>query len=150
MGLAPFGMTADAIYAGALQQQMASYQQTPARGPDFVQFSVDLYVANVGGTFSRSGNSFAGWGITRQYPNVSGMGASITAGWLNQCEMPSDQQVDNFVGCFGQSVTGFMTVGGGLQYSPGNGTATVLGIGAGWGVGPGGVQYLQGQTGLGW
>ncbi|PPE72645.1 hypothetical protein C3942_17885, partial [Solimonas fluminis] len=156
LGLAPMGVpmgvSADSIRAGAIQRQAAAAaQRYPApRTPDFVQFSVDMYVFNAAGTFNRSGNSYAGWGITRQYPNMADMGASITAGWLNQCEKPSNEQVDNFVGGFGQSASGFVVVGGGILYSPGNGTATILGVGGGWGVGPGGVQYLQGQTGLGW
>lgn len=54
------------------------------RAPDFVQFSVDMYVFNASGAFSRSGNSFAGGGINRQLPNPMSVGASITLGYLNQ------------------------------------------------------------------
>lgn len=120
------------------------------RGPDFVQFAFDAYVFNVSATFSRSGNAFIGGGITRQYPRPAAFGASAVIGWLNQAECPSGDQVDNFVGGFGQSATGFVGAGGGVQTSPGNGSALVVGIGDGWGVGPGGVSYSQGQTGISW
>lgn len=119
------------------------------RSPDFVQFSIDGYVFNVSGSFSRSGNSFFGPGITRQYPDPTKFGVSIVAGWLNQCETPSGEQVDKFVGGLSESATGFVVVGGGVNWSPGNGTATVIGVGGGWGGGPGSVQYPQGATGLG-
>lgn len=147
----PLGLYGGWIAPGGMQ----SAPLPPA--PDFVQFSVDLYVANFSGTFSRSGNSFAGWGVTRQYPNHAGIGASITAGWLltnsSSCPnvRPTGQQVDNFVNGLTESATAFDGIGGGFLYSPGsNGTALVLGIGAGYGVGPGSVSYLQGATGLGW
>lgn len=122
------------------------------RSPDYVQFSLDAYVFNLSGTFSRSGNSFAGPGISRQYPNPTKFGVSIAAGWLNQCETPKGDQVDKFVGGLSESASIFVLLGGGVNWSPGNGTATVIGIGAGsnWGgVSPGGVQYPQGSTGLG-
>jgi hypothetical protein len=134
-------------------------EPTPAiRGPDFIQFSFDLYVANFSGTFSRSGNAFFGGGFTKLYLVPSDgdidiqkafLGASINVGWLIDC-MPSNQDVDDFIDGFGMGFAGFYSgVGGGFAWSPGSGNAILFGVGAGLSVNPGSLQSNQGQTGLG-
>jgi RHS repeat-associated protein len=129
------------------------------RAPDFVNFQLDYYVGSAWGTFSRSGNSFVGIGLNKTYPNPIGASGSTTVGWLNKCDVTPDD-VDNFLGGYGGAGFGvYGGVGGGLMYSPGNGTATTVGIGAGAnagssssGSGGPGVGYSSGQgsTGLRW
>lgn len=121
------------------------------RAPDFVQFSFDLYVFNFTGTFSRSGRAFFGGGFGRTYPSpkFTGTGGSIAVGWLNKLS-PSTTEIDNFVGGLGYSKTAFYNgVGGGVAWSPGSGTATLIGVGEGFSLSPGGIQNNQGNTGLG-
>jgi RHS repeat-associated protein len=131
----------------------------PLRAPDFVNFQLDYYVGSAWGTFSRSGHSFAGVGLNRTYPNPIGAGGSVTVGWLNSCDN-NPNKVDDFLGGYGGAGAAFYSgVGGGLMYSPGNGTATTVGVGAGVnagssssGSGGPGVGYSsnQGSTGLSW
>lgn len=121
----------------------------PIRGPDFLQFQLDIYVATFSGTFSRSGNSFFGGGVVRNYPNPVGVGASTSLGWLNRCRV-TPQDVDNFIGGFGMGVAGgYLGLGGGFSWSPGSGTATQIGAGFGFSANPGGLSADQGATGLG-
>ena len=132
------------------------YYKTPVRQPlvrmpDYIQFSIDNYIFHASGAFSRSGNSFFGGGFARNYPNPLKLGVSITGVWLNQCAKPSGEQVDRFLNGVSGSASGFVILGGGLVYSPGNGTANVIGLGAGtnsFGLN-GEKMYLQGNTGLG-
>lgn len=130
------------------------------RLPDFVNFQVDYYVGSISGTFSRSGNSFVGFGVNRGIPNPVGAGASISAGWLNTCDAKATgAKVDGFLDGFsGGGATAYAGIGGGVLVSPGNGTASVIGVGAGVSVGSSskfggapsaGFSLNQGQTGLG-
>jgi len=131
------------------------------RAPDFLNFQVDLYVGSVWGTFTRDGSSFTGAGVRNPFVgNALSVNASVSFGWLNQFEI-SRGQVDRFIGGYaGAGSTAFGIVGGGLVASPGNGTATLVGVGVGasllkdtgappdsfWG---GGFTVRQGQA-LGW
>jgi filamentous hemagglutinin len=128
------------------------------RLPDFVNFQLDYFVGSVWGTFSRDGNSFFGYGVNMGIPNSVGASASVQLGWLNQASV-SAGQVNKFLSDYsGNASTAFATVGGGVVYSPGNGTATTIGVGAGVNLGntknPGvvgmGNTYNQGETGLRW
>jgi hypothetical protein len=63
--------------------------------------------------------------------------ASANVGWLNTSSPPSGAQIDNFLGGYsGGGTAGYAGIGGGMVWSPGNGTATVVGFGAG-------EQYLK-------
>lgn len=69
--------------------------------------------------------------------------------------MPTDKKVKDFAGGFGQGAAAFggafYGLGGGVVYSPGNGTATVVGVGTpGSGVGVGGYQWSIGNVGISW
>jgi filamentous hemagglutinin len=128
------------------------------RAPDFVNFQVDYFVGSAWGTFTRDGNSFFGTGVNMALPNPVQASASITAGWLNQTTVRPGQ-VNNFAGGYAGGVTGaYGVLGGGIMYSPGNGTATIMGVGGGISAGKntniggigGGNAYDQGKTGIGW
>ncbi len=129
------------------------------RGPDFVNFQINVYVFSVWGTFSRDGSSFVGGGFNRIYPNPLSLEASASAGWLNS-ECISPGQVDNFLsGYAGAAGAAYAGLGGGVLWSPGNGTATVVGVGAGASLGGtsrasgsigSGVSFNQGSTGIAW
>jgi len=130
------------------------------RAPDFINFQVDYYVGSIWGTFSRSGNSFVGVGLNRTYINPVSAGASMAAGWLNS-QNPTAVQVDSFIsGYSGGATAAYAGMGGGLFYSPGNGSATVIGLGvaaqpggapSNWsGSIVGGRTFLQGQSGIRW
>jgi len=130
-----------------------------------VNFQVDYYVGSAWGTFTRDGHSFVGGGVNFTDPNPGQVSASVTLGYLNQGTV-APGQTDNFVsGYAGGGAAGYGLVGGGgLMYSPGNGTATVLGVGAGWnttkmggqkgidnaGGLSGGYSVKMGRTGLSW
>ncbi|WP_141639977.1 hypothetical protein [Cupriavidus basilensis] len=118
---------------------------TGPRGPDFVNFQLDYYVGSVWGTFTRDGNSFVGGG------------ANVSIGWLNTGTV-TPGQTNNFAGGYAGGATSVFTgVGGGIVVSPGNGTATVIGVGADMGaaniknpIGFGeGYSSDRGQTGIG-
>jgi filamentous hemagglutinin len=138
--------------------QMAKNALSYLRGPDFVNFQIDYYVGSVWGTFTRDGNSFVGDGLNMALPNTVNAGVGISAGWLNMLTV-APGQTNNFAGGYAGGVSGaYDLVGGGIMYSPGNGTATVLGIGAGVNLGKttnigtvgGGYSVDQGKTGIKW
>ncbi|MGX7001399.1 hemagglutinin repeat-containing protein [Caballeronia sp. KNU42] len=128
------------------------------RAPDFVNFQVDYFVGSAWGTFTRDGNSFFGTGVNMALPNPVQASASITAGWLNQTSVRPGQTND-FAGGYAGGMTGaYGVLGGGMMYSPGNGTATIMGVGGGVSAGKntniggvgGGFARDQGKTGIGW
>ena len=129
------------------------------RGPDFVNFQVDMCVVSFWGTFSRDGNSFAGIGFNRTYPSILNRSGSVSFGWLNRGYI-QDGDVNNFLnGYSGSGTKAYYYVGGGVASSPGNGTATMIGVGAGGSVGASsnnggsmgaGNSYNQGETGVKW
>ncbi len=151
--------------AGNTQGSGLTYQPTTTgsnpglvRAPDFVNFQLDYYVGSVWGTFTRDGNAFVGGGVNMNLPNPTGVGANVSVGYLNSTTT-SPGQANNFAsGYSGGAVAGYGGPGGGIMYSPGNGTATVFGLGAGVSVGGnknvvsvgGGYSVNQGSTGLKW
>ncbi|MDR5884175.1 hypothetical protein [Caballeronia sp. LZ032] len=124
-----------------------------------MNFQIDYFVGSVWGTFTRDGNAFFGYGVNAALPNPVQASASITMGWLNRSSV-SPGQVNNFAAGYAGGMSGaYGIVGGGLTYSPGNGTATVIGIGGGKNAAEnhtniggisGGFSNDQGRTGLGW
>ena len=123
-----------------------------ARAPDYIRIQTSFYVFNVSRTLSRSGSMFVAGGVARGYPTSSfKVQASISLGWLNQCEPPADSQVDDFLAGYGMAgAAGFDGVGGGVTWSPGSGTATEFGFGVGGGISPGEVGVRDGALGGGW
>ncbi|WP_234779039.1 RHS repeat-associated core domain-containing protein [Pseudomonas amygdali] len=124
------------------------------RGPDFFQCALEVGQFSANATLARTGDMYFGWGVGRPYPGP-GLGANAGMGWLNQAQMPTDSKVKDFAGGFGQGAAvfggSFYGLGGGIAYSPGNGTATVIGIGTpGSGVGLGGYQWSVGNIGISW
>ncbi|MGF6840317.1 hypothetical protein QF001_004184 [Paraburkholderia youngii] len=128
------------------------------RLPDFVNFQVDYFVGSVWGTFTRDGNSFFGYGVNLGIPNSVGAGVNVSAGYLNTTSV-SPGQTNNFAGGYaGGGSALYGGLGGGIMVSPGNGTATVIGFGAGTNVGktdnPASVGWGfsndQGKTGIRW
>ena len=53
---------------------------------------------------------------------------SISSNWLNQNQVPTPSQLNNFLSGNGVNVGGCYWLGGGSTWSPGNGTATGVGI----------------------
>ena len=99
-------------------------------------------------------------GLNKGIPNPVGAGANVNVGWLNTCDAnATGSRVDSFLyGFSGGGVAAYAGVGGGILASPGNGTATVVGVGAGVAVGgsprfggsPGfDISRNLGPTGLG-
>lgn len=120
------------------------------RAPDYVRVQASIYVFNASRSFSRSGNMYVAGGVARGYPAPK-VQASISFGWLNQCETPEGSQVDDFLTGYGMAgAAGYNGVGGGVTWSPGSGTATELGFGIGGGVTPGEVGVQDGTFGGGW
>lgn len=130
------------------------------RAPDFALFNINIYVFSVYAEYSKDGNAFVGGGVNFNSPNPVNLDASANVGWLNTSSPPSGAQIDNFLaGYSGGGTAGYGGVGGGQVWSPGNGTATVLGFGAGeqyqtnyngsgnlnWGY-----TVPTGQTGITW
>jgi filamentous hemagglutinin len=82
------------------------------------------------------------------------------AGWLNSASAPSGDQIDSFLGGYsGGAAAAYDGVGGGEIWSPGNGTATIVGFGAGetymssyraGGAASWGYSWQTGQTGIRW
>ncbi|WP_413227419.1 hemagglutinin repeat-containing protein [Burkholderia sp. AU39826] len=129
-----------------------------ARAPDFVNFQIDYFVGSVWGTFTRDGNAFFGTGVNMALPNPVQASASITAGWLNRTSV-APGQTNNFAGGYAGGMTGAYAIfGAGIMNSPGNGTATIIGVGGGVSAGKntnvggvgGGFSNDQGKTGIRW
>jgi hypothetical protein len=126
------------------------------RLPDFINFQIDILW---GGSYSRSGNAFVGAGVNKGVPNPYRVSAGVSAGWVNSFAV-SPEQVDNFLSGYSGGFSGaYALAGGGLAVSPGNGTATVVGVGAGEaigldtiasGTGSWGYTWETGQAGIVW
>ncbi|WP_157639117.1 hypothetical protein [Burkholderia ubonensis] len=119
-----------------------SYQSTTTgkspglfRLPDFVNFQIDYFVGSAWGTFSRDGNSYFGYGVNKAVPNSVNAAASMQFGWLNQDSVRPGQTNNFLSGYAGNGTAALSAVGGGVVYSPGNGTVTVIGVGAGANLG---------------
>ena len=133
--------------------------QSAPRWPDFIHFELDFYVWSLSSDFTRGGNAYVGFGPSANWSNPLRLAASVNGGWLNQSTVTPDQ-VDNFVaGYTGGSSAGYAVAGGGLIFSPGSGSATIVGFGAGVTLGPtssvsvasgGGYSWNTGSTGLRW
>jgi RHS repeat-associated protein len=133
--------------------------QSAPRLPDFISFNINAYVFSVYGAFASNGYAFVGGGVNFNFPNPLSLEASANAGWLNVAS-PTGAQIDNFLGGYSGGVTGgYVGLGGGEVWSPGNGTATVIGFGAGasfgsssnGGGGPNwGYGVPTGSTGIKW
>ncbi|WP_198342621.1 hypothetical protein [Burkholderia ubonensis] len=163
--LGPGDPDLQAYIAMGAQGSGFSYQATTTgknpglfRLPDFVNFQIDYFVGSAWGTFSRDGNSYFGYGVNKVVPNSVNAAASMQFGWLNQASVRPGQ-TNNFLSWYaGNGTSAFSAVGGGVVYSPGNGTATVIGVGAGANLGKTsnpasvGMGYTvdQGKTGVRW
>ncbi len=101
------------------------------RGPDFVAFEVDAYVASAWGIFSRDGDSFVGGGVNYSAPNPLGTNASAVAGWLNSPSVAPGQTNDFLAGYGGGATMAYAGIGGGLMWGSDGSTATVFGVGGG-------------------
>ncbi|MBB6368483.1 RHS repeat-associated protein [Xanthomonas sacchari] len=130
-----------------------SWEDGPKRTPDYFKLQSDLYVFSFSITLSRSGKVFVGGGFARNYLtyNTKTPGISLSAGFLNQCDDPSGSEVDNFIGGFGMGAAGgYRGIGGAFAWSPGQGTATEVGLGIGAGASPGEVTTEKWRIGSGW
>ncbi|AZA77611.1 RHS repeat-associated core domain-containing protein [Chryseobacterium sp. G0186] len=108
------------------------------RFPDYYTANVSLAIPNP------LTASFVGWNGTLTVDRnfgvyASPLGASVgksaglfsgslTGNWINQLKTPTGPQLNNFLSGHGYSIGGGNVVGGGVSYSPGNGTATSLGF----------------------
>ncbi|WP_233282087.1 hypothetical protein [Pseudomonas mangiferae] len=129
------------------------------RAPDFINFQVDMCMLSAWGTFSRDGKAFFGFGTNKTYPSLLNISGSTSAGWLNRAQV-YEGDVNNFLNGYSASGTkAYYYLGGGVVSSPGNGTATLIGFGAGaskgvnsnaGGSAGAGYTYEQGDTGVTW
>lgn len=163
--LGPGDPDLQAYIAKGAQGSGFSYQATTtgknpslARAPDFVNFQIDYFVGSVWGTVTRDGNAFFGTGVNMALPNPVQASASITAGWLNRTSV-APGQTNNFARGYAGGMTGAYGIfGAGIMSSPGNGTATIIGVGGGVSAGKntnvggvgGGFSNDQGETGIRW
>ncbi|VVD28098.1 two-partner secretion domain-containing protein [Paraburkholderia dioscoreae] len=163
--LGPGDPDLQAYIAKGAQDSGLSYQPTTTgsnpgliRAPDMVNFQVDYFVGSAWGTFTRDGNAFFGYGVNLGIPNSVGAGVNVSAGYLNTTSVRPGQ-TNNFAGGYaGGGSALYGGLGGGIMVSPGNGTATVIGFGAGTNVGktdnPASVGWGfsndQGKTGIKW
>lgn len=130
-----------------------SWENGVKRLPDYFKFQAELYVFSGSLTLSRSGRVFVAGGVARSYPrmNLKTPGASASVGFLNQCQEPPSQRVDDFIGGFGMSgAGGYRIVGGSVVWSPGQGSATEVGFGVGAGFSPGELSGEAWRIGDGW
>jgi filamentous hemagglutinin len=164
-GLGPGDPDLQGYIAKGAQGSGLSYQATTLgsnpglfRAPDMVNFQVDYFVGSMWGTFTRDGNAFFGTGVNMALPNPVQASASITFGWLNQSSV-APGQTNNFAGGYaGGMSAAYGIFGGGIMNSPGNGTATIIGVGGGVSAGKntnvggvgGGYSSDQGKTGVRW
>ncbi len=123
------------------------------RAPDYIRVNVSLYVFQASRTLSRSGNMYAAGGISGSHysSKIFNPQASISIGWLNQCEPPAGSKVDDHL--TGYSMAGgaaYRVVGGGLSWSPNTGTSTEVGFGLGGGLSAGELGVQDGSFGDGW
>ena len=108
------------------------------RDPDFISANVTVAIPNpytatvVGWSGSLARDRYGNWywsvlGLSVG-KSLYGASVSVTPGWLNQLTTPSSTQLEQFLttsgGNFGVGYWG----GGGISYTPGSGTATVLGF----------------------
>ncbi len=148
--------TALILYGAGVIDRMP---ERKGRLPDYVKVSVNFYVGQVSFSRARNGHTYIAGGFIRGYPHSLSAGISASAGWLNQTCKPSSEKLDRFNTGQGMSVaTAYADIGGGLAWSPGEGSATEVGVG--WGVsatgglGTGGVGadtgYIMSNDGWGW
>ncbi len=129
------------------------------RLPDYVKVSFSMYVFNVSFARARNGQVYGAIGIARPYPHPVSAGASVTVGWLNTPCKPSATKLNRFMTGPGLATTAaYVDVGGGVTYSPGEGSATEVGFGEGVSIAPsnlsGGLSgdygFTIGKPGMGW
>ena len=124
------------------------------RLPDFATFQFDIYVASFTGTYTNNGDVFFGKGVSRGYNNPVGIGASISAGWLLNCN-PTVSDINNFLMGWSGSV-GYYDAFGAAYSANTSGQAVLVGVGASaslingappsvGGVSPGIVNSYQGN-----
>jgi RHS repeat-associated protein len=106
------------------------------RWPDFYTFGGSVPLPDlpfIGGslhvTIDRNWNMYVSPGVAVGYPSAGG--GSATAGWLNQWCKPTPSQLEGLltgpaIGVSGASPWG---LAGGFSWSPGNGSATQIGLG---------------------
>jgi hypothetical protein len=99
-------------------------------------------------TLDRYGNIYFSAGPGGGFPSAGG--GSLTGGWLNQWCKPEEGKLNKFLTGWALSGGAILYGGGGETWSPGNGTATYLGVGS-RGVG-GSVTggWRLGNSGLSW
>ena len=141
----PLGLYGGPIAAGSRYNPCVRlWEGPPARLPDFISFNINAYVFSVFGAFSRTGDAFVGAGLNFNAPNPATLEASVNGGWLNS-SMPTGSQLNNFISSYsGGLFGGYAGLGGGQAWSPGNGTATLIGFGAGESLG---TNFKGGATG---
>lgn len=108
------------------------------RLPDFVSVNGGFMTGGLNFTLEAHGNLYGGFEIFPRKPvnegatNVRGfmkLTGSVSLGWLDQFETPSEAQANNFLtGPFTNASFGSHGAGVGRTWSPGNGTATNIGV----------------------
>lgn len=147
----PFGLEGVGSHNNGTGEKMTWERGVNIRA-DFVKVEVSFFVFSVSRTFSKSGRMFFGRSVVRPYPMPKlGLQASISVGWLNQCEVPSGDRVDQHLRGLGMSgAGGYRGAGGSVNWSPGSGSSTQLGLGIGGGATPGELSTDDGTWGGGW
>lgn len=147
-------LAADAGEAALLREVADAYHGTLRQSPEALNYLTQraLVHGELVDTFR------LGYGVNLGIPNSVGAGINVSADYLNTKSV-SPGQTNNFAGGYaGGGSALYGGLGGGIMVSPGNGTATVIGFGAGTNVGKTdnpvsvgwGFSNDQGKTGIRW
>ncbi len=76
------GLETGVAYSSIYKMDGGVPVNVPVRGPDYVNFQIDIYVLSFSSTYTRYGDVFLGKGSNKAYPNPVSRGVSISNGWL--------------------------------------------------------------------
>lgn len=110
----------------------------PVRGPDYATINVSALTTGQSFTLDACGNAYNSFQFLQRFPISSDakstlgairFGANVSLGWLNQTSTPREGKLNSFLTgpAISFSVGTTKIFGGGVTYSPGNGTASELG-----------------------
>lgn len=124
---------------GIENRMQRELESIPVRTPDYVTVNGSMFTAGGALTLDACGSAYGSFSVLPRTPidgNASTfrgtmrMGGNVSAGWLNQTSTPRAGTLNNFLTgpAASFSIGSTKVIGGGMVYSPGNGTATEIGV----------------------